>query len=189
MRRYQQHTHASWHRAYADKFDCPWCQTPHRAESTTQNRNRKSAKNSDNGRTSRAIATSTPVGRRIEQHGSNFIDEAIGTPLPQTPGPAPHADEETSELEPDTNYPWHKGRTDGLNNGFASDTPRPPLPEEWTKEIADQEHGAAEWTPPAVEDWRSGLDTSADLRVPAGEKIGSPELTVKEVEESGERLG
>ncbi|KXG49059.1 uncharacterized protein PGRI_029290 [Penicillium griseofulvum] len=189
MRRYQQHTHASWHRAYADKFDCPWCQTPHRAESTTQNRNRKPAKSSASGRTSRAIATSTPLGRRIEQQSSNFIDEAAGTPLPQTPGPgpAPHANEETPESE--TNYPWYKGRTDAVNNGFASDTPRPPLPEEWTKEIGDREHGAAEWTPPAVEDWRSGLETPADLRVPAGEKIDSPELSVKEVKESGERLG
>ncbi|KAJ5771293.1 uncharacterized protein N7511_003344 [Penicillium nucicola] len=25
MKRYQQHTHASWHKAYADNHDCPWC--------------------------------------------------------------------------------------------------------------------------------------------------------------------
>ncbi|KAJ5493927.1 hypothetical protein N7463_010014 [Penicillium fimorum] len=192
MRRYQQHTHASWHRAYADKFDCPWCQTPHRAESTTphQNRNRKqSAKGSDNGRTSRAIATSTPVGRRIEHQGSHvpIEDEAVGTPLPQTPDSAPRANEDTPGEESDSNYPLYKGRTsrpDGLNNGFASDTPRPPLPEEWTKEIEDREHGAAEWTPPAVEDWRCGLDTSGEFRMPGGDKIESPELSVRELEKT-----
>lgn len=152
MRRYQQHTHASWHRAYADKFDCPWCQTPDRAE-TPQNQNhnnrKQSAKGSDNGRSSRANATSTPVGRRIAHESSDIPieDQAADTPLePQTPDSAPHVnDEETPGQESDSNYArYNMGRTarhDGLNPAFASDTLRPPLPEEWTKEIEDREHG------------------------------------------------
>jgi hypothetical protein len=152
MRRYQQHTHASWHRAYADKLDCPWCQTPHRPESTTpQNQNqhsrKHSAKGSDNGRTSRANATSTPVGRRIAHESSDvpIEDQAAGIPLEsQTPDSAPHADdEETPGPESDSNYArYNMGRTaghDGLNT--ASDPLRPPLPEQWTKEVEDREHG------------------------------------------------
>ncbi|CAI7628451.1 unnamed protein product [Penicillium glandicola] len=195
MRRYQQHTHASWHRAYADKFDCPWCQTPHRAESTTphQQSRKQSAKGSDNGRTSRANATSTPVGHRIEHEGSDVpIQDAAGTPLePQTPESAPNANEETpgQESVDPNNYTRYMGRTvrhDGLNSAFPSDTLRPPLPEEWTqeKEIEDREHGAAEWSPPTEETWRSGLDTSGEFQMPGDEKIGSPELSVRELEES-----
>ncbi|KAF4769798.1 hypothetical protein N7455_006500 [Penicillium solitum] len=199
MRRYQQHTHASWHRAYADKFDCPWCHTPHRAE-TPENQNhntrKQSTKGSDNGRTSRANATSTPIGRRIaheSSHESSDIaveDQSADTPLePQTPESALDAnDEETPGPESDSNYArYNMGRTarhDGLNTTFAPDTLRPPLPEQWTKEVEDQEHSAAEWSPPAVEDWRSGLATSGEFQIPGDEKIGSPELNVKELEES-----
>ncbi|CAG8907948.1 unnamed protein product [Penicillium egyptiacum] len=196
MRRYQQHTHASWHRANADKFDCPWCQTIHRPESTTsqnqqnQHNRKQSAKGSDNGRTSKANATSTPVGHRIAHESSDVPIEgqAAGTPLEsQTPGSAPDANnEETPGPESDSNYARYimgrTGRHDGLNT--ASDTPRPPLPEEWTKEIEGREHGAAAWSPPTVEDWRSGIDTSGEFRMPGDEKIGSPELSVRELEES-----
>ncbi|KAJ5950575.1 uncharacterized protein N7479_008988 [Penicillium vulpinum] len=195
MKRYQQHTHASWHRAYAGKFDCPWCQTPHRAESTPPHLNRgsrkQSARGSDSGIASRAVATSTPLGRRIKHGGSEtpIQDQAAGTPLPQTPGSAPDANnEDTPGPESDSNYPRYNGRTgkpDGLNNGFASDTPRPPLPEEWTKEVEAKENGAAEWSPPAVEDWRSGLETNGEVPMPVDEKIGSPELSVKELEKTG----
>lgn len=79
------------------------------------------------------------------------------------------------------------GRTaghEGPNTAFVPDTLRPPLPEEWTKDVEDQEHGAAEWSPPAVEDWRTGLDTPGEFRMPGDEKIGSPELYVRELEES-----
>lgn len=147
MRRYQQHTHASWHRAYADKFDCPWCQTPHRAETPqNQNHNRKqSAKGSDNGRASRANATSTPVGRRIapKSSGIPIEDNAAHTPIePQTPDSALDANhEETPELESDSNYGrYNMGRT-AMHDGLSTaDTLRPPLPEEWTKETEDREH-------------------------------------------------
>ncbi|KAJ9485283.1 hypothetical protein VN97_g8068 [Penicillium thymicola] len=196
MRRYQQHTHSSWHRAYADKFDCPWCGTPHRAE-TPQNQNqnhntrKQSTKGSDNGRTSRANATSTPIGRRIAHESSDFAveDQSADTPLePQTPESAPDANEETPGPESDSNYArYNMGRTarpEGLNTALAPDTLRPPLPEQWTKEVEDQEHSAAEWSPPAVEDWRSGLDTPGEFRIPGDEKIGSPELNVRELEES-----
>ncbi|CAG7946837.1 unnamed protein product [Penicillium nalgiovense] len=195
MRRFQQHTHASWHRAYTDKFDCPWCQTPHRPESTTpQNQNQHSrkhfAKSSDNGRTSRANATSTPVGRRIVHESSDVLieDQAAGTPIEsQTPDSAPDAnDEETPGPESDSNYArYNMGRTaghDGLNT--ASDPPRPPLPEQWTKEVEDREHGAAEWSPPPVEDWRSQLGTPGVSGILSDEKIGSPELNVRELEQS-----
>lgn len=35
-----------------------------------------------------------------------------------------------------------------------------------------------------MEDWRSGLATSGEFQIPGDEKIGSPELNVKELEES-----
>lgn len=42
----------------------------------------------------------------------------------------------------------------------------------------------AEWTPPAVEDWRSGLDTTGEVQISGDKTIDSPELNVREVEES-----
>ena len=152
MRRYQQHTHASWHRAYADNFDCPWCQIPHRPDSTTQKQQNQhsrkhSAKVSDSGRTSRANATSTPIGSRITHESSDvpIEDQAASTPLEsQTLDSAPNAnDEEIPGPESDSNYAlYNMGRAaghDGLNT--VSDPLRPPLPEEWTKEVEDREHG------------------------------------------------
>ncbi|KGO68235.1 hypothetical protein PITC_046610 [Penicillium italicum] len=200
MRRYQQHTHASWHHINAAKFDCPWCQPTHRAE-TPQNRNhsrKQSVKGSDNGRTSRASATSTPVGRRIAHESSDIPieDQAANTPLePPTPDSALDAiNEETPEPELESDHGrYNMGRTAGpdeLNN--TADTLRPPLPEEWTKETEDREHSAAERTPPAEEDWRSGLATTGEVRILGDEIVGSSELDVKELkelEESGEKLG
>ncbi|KAJ5789790.1 uncharacterized protein N7518_006801 [Penicillium psychrosexuale] len=158
MKRYQQHTHASWHRAYTGKFDCPWCQNTHRPESTTpqspnhNTRKPAQAQGSDNGRSSRANATPTPVGQRIapespESSQSSAVpveEQAAGTPPePQTPESAPESapdanDEETPEPEPESNYtPYNMGRTSRHGNNAS----RPPLPEEWTKEVEDQEHG------------------------------------------------
>lgn len=157
MKRYQQHTHASWHRAYADKFECPWCnENPHRAGSITpqsQNHQRKpSTKGSDAGSTHRTRATATPVGHRIDQASDSVPAEehVARTPLePQTPDPAhdtANIDEEASPAqEPvEANYTQYMGRSvrqDGLNSAFASDKPRPPLPEEWTKETEEREDG------------------------------------------------
>ncbi|KAG0154997.1 hypothetical protein PDIDSM_570 [Penicillium digitatum] len=184
MRRYQQHTHASWHRAYADKFDCPWCQPP-------QNQNhdcKQSAKSSDNGRTSRANATSTPVGHRRALQSSDvpIEDQAAHTLLEsQTPDSVLDANhEETLEPESDSNHGQYNmepsARQEGLN---PADTLRPPLPEEWTTDTEDREHDAAKESPPAVEDWRSGLNTTEEAQIPSGETIGSPELNVRDSEE------
>jgi hypothetical protein len=43
------------------------------------------------------------------------------------------------------------------------------------------------WSGSSAETGRTGLDTPGDIQVPSDDKIGSPELSVRELEESQER--
>jgi hypothetical protein len=159
MRRYQQHTHASWHRAYGDKVECPWCsEGAHRAESPLQPQTQTQRKNTrsrtESRSTHRTNATATPVGYRNEQGSRSEHRPAqdsnagnlVESRTPELTRDAAGGDGETPgqegvDLNYDMRYLGRTARQDGLNSGHASDTLRPPLPEAWTKENEEPEHG------------------------------------------------
>ncbi|KAJ5135389.1 uncharacterized protein N7515_004667 [Penicillium bovifimosum] len=201
MKRYQQHTHASWHRAYGDTVECPWCpegahrpETPLRPQSQTHRKNTSSRTESRS--THRTNATATPVGHRNEQgsrfeHRAGKDSKAGTTPIESRTPDRTRAggDGGTPGQESvDENYDMrHLGRTagqDGLNSAHAS---RPPLPEAWTRESEEPEHGSMAWSGSSAETGHTGLDTPGDIQVPGDDKIGSSELNVRELEESQER--
>ncbi|KAJ5793828.1 hypothetical protein N7457_000427 [Penicillium paradoxum] len=194
MKRYQQHTHASWHRAYAGKFDCPWChEHPQRSGSTTpqnQNHQRKLAKGSD---TSRTRATATPLGHHRQHSSSSGSPRKYnGVPSePQTPEAARHTvnghEASPGQESVDANYAEYNGRTvrhNGLNGAFMAETPRPPLPEAWTKDTEEQQHDAMAWSGSTAQTPPSGLETPSDFRASGDKQVDPPELTVQQVEES-----
>jgi len=160
MRRYQQHTHASWHRAYEGKAECPWChEDPHQAEPPRPQSSahyKRPTKRPDTANTHRTDVTSPSFSRPVEhplKHQSfdqppSTEDQTAGIKFESHSDPAPetvNVDPETSTGETaDTNYRKYMGRTvrhDGLNSAFASEPMRPRLPEEWTQETEERELG------------------------------------------------
>jgi hypothetical protein len=156
MRRYQQHTHASWHRAYEGKAECPWChEGPHteptRPQSSAQYK--RPTKRPGTSNTHRTDVTSPSSARRVEHPLKQRFDQPQSTE-DQTdtqfephsdPAPATADDPETSTGDTaDANYGKYMGRTvrhDGPNSAFASEPSRPRLPEEWTQETEEREIG------------------------------------------------
>ncbi|KAJ5561611.1 hypothetical protein N7461_000372 [Penicillium sp. DV-2018c] len=196
MKRYQQHTHASWHRAYGDTVECPWCREgAHRPETPlehSQTRRKKTKPRTESRSTHRTNATATPDGHPNEQ-GSRIQsrvrnDSNAGTsPIEsRTPDRTSNAASDVGHT-PEKYDMQHLGRTprqNGLNSTHASG--RPPLPEAWTRESEEPEHGSMAWSGSSAGTGHTGLATPGDVQVPGDGKDGSPELNVRELGESRE---
>jgi hypothetical protein len=147
MRRYQQHTHASWHRAYEGKAECPWCHEGPREEPRPQSTHyKRPSKRPDTRCTNRTDLTS-PAPVRPDDHSITQPDVASTEQTAQFElhsDPAPNADDEEVPPENELQYTKYMGRTvrhEGMSGAFAIDPPRPRLPEAWTQENEEQELG------------------------------------------------
>lgn len=149
MRRYQQHTHASWHRAYEGKAQCPWCHEGPPVESRPQSsaHHKRPAKRPDTGCTNRTDIPSPRTARSRMHTIKQLNKSAVGRTAPFEPHPDPASDtvdDAEDSPEPNSNYTKYMGRTvrhEGLNGVFALEPPRPRLPEAWTQEDEDPELG------------------------------------------------
>ncbi|KAJ5332448.1 hypothetical protein MYU51_019195 [Penicillium brevicompactum] len=189
MRRYQQHTHASWHRAYEGKAECPWCHEGPREESRPQSSrslHKRVTKRPDTNCTNRTDAPSPRATRSraqsIKQSDQSMSDQTAQFEPHSDPAPDTTDDAEDSP-ELNSHYTKYMGRTVRHENGvFALEPPRPRLPEEWTQENEEPDTGSRDWNESPVETWRSGLDTAGDYRDLDEEKAGLVEPDVKELE-------
>jgi hypothetical protein len=160
MRRYQQHTHASWHRAYEGKAECPWChEGPYQAEPTRPQSSahyKRPTKRPDTANTHRTDVISPSPARPAEhrlkhqsfEQPASTEHKTSGTPFEPHSDPTPETaddDVEPSMGDDADNYEGYMGRTDRHNAQQSAFRPpsRPRLPEAWTQEqdIEERELG------------------------------------------------